>query len=72
MNKLTLKSFRKQLADVEHDGFAIRFIKNPCIEVQIAAVQQDWYSMGYIKRPAKKVQLAAIHSFFHVIEYRYV
>ena len=53
-------SDEEQLAAVNRNGDAIRFIKNPSPEVQLAAVKQRGLAIEYIKNPSPEVQLAAV------------
>ena len=45
------------LEKVQQNGYAIRFIKNPSMEIQLAAVQQDWRVIQFIKKPSEEIQL---------------
>ena len=49
-----------QLAAVQQNGRAIRYIKNPSESVQLAAVQQDGSTIGWIKNPTPEIQLATV------------
>ena len=51
-----------QMAAVQQDGWAIRHIKNPSIEVQLAAVQQNGHAIKYITNPSTEVSICAIES----------
>jgi len=49
-----------QMAAVQNNGYAIRFIKNPSEAVQMATVQQNGYAIQYIKNPSEAMQMAAV------------
>jgi prephenate dehydratase len=51
-----------QMAAVQQNGWAIRFINNPPPKVQMAAVQQYGEAIHYIKNPSPEVQMAAVQS----------
>ena len=43
-----------QLAAVEQNGEAIRYIKTPPEQVQLAAIKQDCYAIQYIDNPSEE------------------
>jgi len=45
-----------QMAAVQQDGLAIKYIKNPSHEVQMAAVQQNGRAIKWIKNPNPELQ----------------
>lgn len=49
-----------QLAAIQKDTNAIKYIKNPSEAVQLAAVKKNGWSIQHIKNPSEEVQLAAI------------
>ena len=51
------------------DGRAIRFIKNPTLEVQLEAVKQNGYAIEFIKNPTVEVQLEAVKQNGLAIQY---
>ena len=51
----------RQLAAVQQDGHAIKYIKNPSLAVQLAAVQQDGRAIQHIENPTEAVQLVAVN-----------
>ena len=62
-------SDEEQLAAVNRNGDAIRFIKNPSPEVQLAAVKQRGLVIDYIENPSLEVQLAAVNQNGWAIQY---
>ena len=44
-----MENTKKQLEAVKKNGYAIRYIKNPSLEVQLEAVKQNGYAIQYIK-----------------------
>ena len=51
------------------DGRAIRFIKNPTLEVQLEAVKQNGYAIEFIKNPTLEIQLEAVKQNGYAIEF---
>jgi hypothetical protein len=58
-----------QMAAVQQNGRAIRYIKNPSPKVQMAAVQQYGESIRHIKNPSPEVQMAAVQRDGEAIRY---
>ena len=59
----------EQLAAVEQNGFAIKYIKNPSEQMQLSAVKQDGWAIRYINSPSEQVQLAAVRQNSWAIRY---
>ena len=57
------------LEKVRLNGYAIRYIKNPSLEIQLAAVQQNGYAIKYIENPFEEVQLEAVRQDGDAIHY---
>ena len=55
-----LTEIKEQLASIQQDGCAIKYIKEPSEKVQMVAVQQNGWAIQFIKNPSEKVQLAAV------------
>ena len=62
-------SEQKQLAAVELNSRAIRYIRNPSEEVQLAAAEKDSSVIHFIDNPSEQVQLAAVNQSGLVIEF---
>jgi hypothetical protein len=45
---------------VQENGYTIRYIKEPSVEVQKLAVEEDAYAIKYIKKPSDEVQKLAV------------
>ena len=58
-----------QMAAVEQDRCAIRYIDNPSEAVQLAAVQRNGYAIRCIHNPYEAVQLAAVRRYGGAIQY---
>ena len=58
-----------QLAVVNQNGNAIRYVTNPSEEVQLAAVNKDGWAIGHIEDPSEAVKLAAVNQNAGAIEY---
>ena len=52
-------NLNEQLTAVQQNGYAIRYIENPSIEVRLAAVQQDGTAIRWIKHPSEEVKRTA-------------
>ena len=50
----------EQLAAIEQNGYAIRYIEKPSEQLQLVAVKQDGLAIVDIKNPSEQVQLAAV------------
>jgi hypothetical protein len=48
-----------QLAAVQQNGFAIRWIERPSEAVQLAAVQQDGFAIHHIENPSDTTIMCA-------------
>ena len=68
-NLLLSEKEQKQLAAVEQNREAIKYIENPSEEVQLAAVTQHWRAIRYIENPSEEVQLAAVKQDREAINY---
>jgi hypothetical protein len=49
-----------QLAAVEQNGWAIKYIQDPSEAVQLASVQGDGFALQYIENPSEAVKIAAV------------
>ena len=58
----------EQLAAVEQNGYAIRYIEKPSEQLQLVAVKQDGLAIGFINNPSEQVQLAAVRQNGFAIE----
>ena len=50
----------EQLAAVEQNGYAIRYIEKPSEQLQLVAVRQNGFAIEDINNPSEEVQLAAV------------
>ena len=64
-----LETEAEQLAAVQQNGCALRYIKEPSDAVQLAAVQQAGYALQYIKEPSEAMKLAAVQQNGYVLQY---
>lgn len=53
---------------VKQNGYLIRFIENPSIEVQKLAVKSDEYNIKYIKNPSMELQILAVTKNYNVLK----
>ena len=60
-------SEEEQIDIVSKNGNYIKYINNPCLEVQLAAVMQYGVSIKYINNPCLEVQLVAVNENGHCI-----
>jgi hypothetical protein len=54
---------------VKHDGYAIKFIKDPSEEMKLEAVRRNGRSIEFIKDPSERVQLEAVRKNGSAIEF---
>jgi len=65
-NDLTVQ---EQIEKASNNGYAIKHIHNPCLEVQLAAVKRDSCAIEYIDNPCLEVQLAAVKKNSYAVQY---
>ena len=64
-----LRDERGQLAAVQQNGNAIRFIENPSEAVQLAAIKRNGYVIRFVKDPSEAIKLAAVQQNGNAIQF---
>lgn len=55
-----VKKFNDVVKDIKRYPYKIRFIKNPCEELQLLAVSKDGLALRYIENPCSEAKTTAV------------